>query len=296
MRPATQPSARRLACLLAVATLMPLASACAQGVRQGGQQAAREAGSPESAPQLVSSSELAASRSAAAAPDLASAPVYRDRADSIASVKVRSAAGRADGLRVIVELHRRTLWVVNDQQDTLLTAPVAIGTGTTLEHNGRRWTFDTPRSVRRVRVKKADPVWTPPDWHYVEIAKKHGLALRKLPMRGAVKLKDGGRLMVRQGEVGIVHAGDTAFVPLVLDEHIVFDGTLFVPPIGTKNRQIPRELGPYALDMGDGYLLHGTPYQDSIGRATSHGCVRMRDEDITWLYQNVPVGTKVYIY
>jgi len=24
--------------------------------------------------------------------------------------------------------------------------------------------------------------------------------------------------------------------------------------------------------------------------------VRMRDEDIEWLYEHVPVGTKVYIY
>jgi lipoprotein-anchoring transpeptidase ErfK/SrfK len=42
--------------------------------------------------------------------------------------------------------------------------------------------------------------------------------------------------------------------------------------------------------------LHGTPYKESIGLAATHGCVRMRDEDIEWLYEHVPVGTKVYIY
>ena len=43
-------------------------------------------------------------------------------------------------------------------------------------------------------------------------------------------------------------------------------------------------------------MLHGTPDQNSIGLAATHGCVRLRDEDIEWLYENVPVGTKVYIY
>jgi L,D-transpeptidase YbiS len=30
--------------------------------------------------------------------------------------------------------------------------------------------------------------------------------------------------------------------------------------------------------------------------AATHGCVRLRDDDIEWLYEHVPVGTKVYIY
>ncbi len=58
----------------------------------------------------------------------------------------------------------------------------------------------------------------------------------------------------------------------------------------------PRDLPMFRLLLGDGYLLHGTPYKESIGLAATHGCVRMRDEDIEWLYEHVPVGTKVYIY
>jgi lipoprotein-anchoring transpeptidase ErfK/SrfK len=56
------------------------------------------------------------------------------------------------------------------------------------------------------------------------------------------------------------------------------------------------ELGKYRLDLGEGYLLHGTPDKESIGFAATHGCVRLRDEDIEWLYTYVPVGTKVYIF
>ena len=35
---------------------------------------------------------------------------------------------------------------------------------------------------------------------------------------------------------------------------------------------------------------------ESIGQSVSHGCVRMRNEDIERLYPMVAVGTPVYIY
>ncbi|MFL5575974.1 MAG: L,D-transpeptidase, partial [Gemmatimonadaceae bacterium] len=40
----------------------------------------------------------------------------------------------------------------------------------------------------------------------------------------------------------------------------------------------------------------GTPDEATVGAAVTHGCVRLRDADISWLYDNVPVGTPVYIY
>jgi lipoprotein-anchoring transpeptidase ErfK/SrfK len=41
--------------------------------------------------------------------------------------------------------------------------------------------------------------------------------------------------------------------------------------------------------------FHGTPNVASIGRAASHGCVRMRNEDIVKLYEHVKVGTLVRV-
>ena len=109
-----------------------------------------------------------------------------------------------------------------------------------------------------------------------------------------IKLDDGRILTVRDGVVGVIEDGQFDAMPT--DEHIVFDRTLYVPPMGTKNRKVEGELGKYRLILGDGYLLHGTPYKESIGLAATHGCIRLRDEDIEWLYDHVPVGTKVYIY
>ena len=65
---------------------------------------------------------------------------------------------------------------------------------------------------------------------------------------------------------------------------------------GTRQRQVAGELGKYRLNLGDGYLIHGTPHAESVGEASSHGCMRLGDEDIACLYEHVPVGTPVYTY
>lgn len=43
------------------------------------------------------------------------------------------------------------------------------------------------------------------------------------------------------------------------------------------------------------YGIHGTVYPSSIGRNSSHGCIRMKNEDVEELYKITPIGTKVII-
>jgi len=43
------------------------------------------------------------------------------------------------------------------------------------------------------------------------------------------------------------------------------------------------------------YGIHGTMFQESIGSASSHGCIRMFNSDIKELYNMVPLGTTVII-
>jgi lipoprotein-anchoring transpeptidase ErfK/SrfK len=103
--------------------------------------------------------------------------------------------------------------------------------------------------------------------------------------------------MVMGDSVGrLNHYGNFwAFTPGL---EIIFDGKIFMPPMGTRQRQVPDALGPFKLDMGDGYLLHGTNIfnEDTIGEAVSHGCVRLTNEDLDRLYHMVPVGTPVFIF
>jgi hypothetical protein len=223
-------------------------------------------------------------------------PAFRSPADSLEWEMWRTRANMtSDGFRVVVSLFDRELHVVSGV-DTLLTAPIAVASGTTLEYAGRRWTFRTPRGRRTVLRKVTNPVWSPPDWLYAEVAAAYGLKLARLDPQSSVKLHYGYRLTVRNGVVGVVVPDSREFVPLPVDEHIVFNSTLFIPPHGSGNRRVPGELGRFALDLGSGYLIHGTPDESSIGRAVTHGCIRLADGDITWMYQNVPPGTPVFIY
>lgn len=52
-------------------------------------------------------------------------------------------------------------------------------------------------------------------------------------------------------------------------------------------------MGLYAIYIGRLYAIHGTNANFGIGLRVSHGCVRLRNDDIKFLFENVPVGTRV---
>ena len=55
-------------------------------------------------------------------------------------------------------------------------------------------------------------------------------------------------------------------------------------------------LGARALYLGSTeYRIHGTSEPWTIGQAVSSGCIRMRNEDVTDLYERVKVGTQVRV-
>lgn len=54
--------------------------------------------------------------------------------------------------------------------------------------------------------------------------------------------------------------------------------------------------GKYALRLGSSeYLIHGSNKRFGIGMRASSGCIRMYDDDIKWLFDNIPLNTKVRI-
>jgi hypothetical protein len=84
-------------------------------------------------------------------------------------------------------------------------------------------------------------------------------------------------------------------------------------PIASGTFESPSPLGNWKIinksDWGEGfggrwmgldvkwgeYGIHGTTDHGSIGRAASHGCIRMFNRDIKELYDIVPIGTPVKI-
>jgi len=66
---------------------------------------------------------------------------------------------------------------------------------------------------------------------------------------------------------------------------------LFIPGGSPRN-----PMGAAALGLTRGnYAIHGTNDPGSIGRFVSHGCIRMRNEDVLDLYSRVHVGAEVVV-
>jgi murein L,D-transpeptidase YcbB/YkuD len=67
--------------------------------------------------------------------------------------------------------------------------------------------------------------------------------------------------------------------------HITWNPWWYPPPSDWARNEaiqppgVNNPIGRVKLQFGGPYFLHGTPFENSIGKAASHGCVRMRDAD-----------------
>ena len=199
---------------------------------------------------------------------------------------------------IIISITDNRLWYRVDDSVVFETR-VATGSGKVLEKGpgGSMWKFETPRGRLKVLDKEEDPAWVPPDWHFIEQAKKRHLELTKLVRGQSIHASDGSEITVVGSDV-VRRSPDGSVTPLDAADgrEIVVDGQLIVPPFGTNQRRYKGVLGTHRLIMGNGYAIHGTNVPTSIGQSVSHGCVRLLNEDIAHLYEIVPVGTPVYIY
>lgn len=193
-----------------------------------------------------------------------------NRADRISQEE--AARARANQPFLVVSIAERRVWYLQGN-DTLFTAPVAVGSGETLVLGNETKRFQTPRGKMEITHKERDPIWVPPSWHYVEYARKRGLEV-----------------------VDMSNAAPDALAGFPPGDEPVRDGKVFIPPWGSPQRRHEGVLGVAKLEMRDGYYFHGTDNEASIGSAASHGCIRMRKDDVLWMYDRVPVGTEVFIY
>ena len=201
---------------------------------------------------------------------------------------------------------------------TIFTAVCSTGKGTKLVvEGGRELVFDTPTGRFRILSKEENPVWVPPDWHFVEEARKKKLKTVKLspgdvidaetgnpvpaePAGGIWTWLKGDRarrrvLKVERGTV-VELAADGSQRELPPGELIRAGKTLIIPPSTVPQRRFEKVLGHYRLNIGNGYALHGTLMKDQLGRPASHGCVRLGDSDMEKLFAMARVGDEVIIY
>ena len=134
-------------------------------------------------------------------------------------------------------------------------------------------------------------------WVRAAAVELHAVRKRVIIYRGARKFEfwDGARL-VRTGKVAVGAPG--AETPLGL-----FYVTDKFNPTVDPDWAI---LGAYAFETsayskltdwpGGGIVgVHGTPWPHLLGQAVSHGCIRLHNDDITFLRNRVPLGTPVKI-
>lgn len=218
--------------------------------------------------------------------------------DSLSKLSSLTPVVGPDQPYIVVSIAENQIWYKRGNE-VLFNTQVATGSGKVLVNaaSGHEYKFETPRGRLTVQEKEIDPAWVPPDWHFQEQANKRGLGIARMDRSSQIPTGDGGVVRVSGSEV-VKHYPDGHEVPLQATDgrEIVVNGNIVVPPFGTNQRRYKGVLGTRRLVLGDGYGIHGTNAPESIGRAVSHGCVRLRNEDIEKLFDMVAVGTPVYIY
>ncbi|HEY3114998.1 MAG TPA: L,D-transpeptidase [Gemmatimonadaceae bacterium] len=217
--------------------------------------------------------------------------------DSLRALLNETAGEATNQPYIVVSMADHRLWY-KQGKEILFEAPVATGSGKELVGGASgQWRFETPRGRLTVKGKDEDPAWVPPEWHYVEQAHKKGLGIVHLDPGESISTGD-GVITTHNGEV-VKRYNNGSTVSLgggVEGKEIVANGNIVVPPYGTTARRYMGVMGTRRLELGDGYGIHGTDHPETIGQSVSHGCVRMRNEDIERLYPMVAIGTPVYIY
>ncbi|HSW31779.1 MAG TPA: L,D-transpeptidase [Longimicrobiales bacterium] len=143
---------------------------------------------------------------------------------------------------IVIDRYNNRLWLRRGSE-IRLEAVVSAGSGTILKESGgkeRVWTFDTPPGKFQVLSERRNPVWTKPDWAFLE-----------------------------EGQD---------------------------PPENFAERREKGSLGEWALDLGDGYMIHGTLYERLLGRNITHGCVRVGRDDLRVVAEAAVPGTPVFIF
>jgi lipoprotein-anchoring transpeptidase ErfK/SrfK len=68
------------------------------------------------------------------------------------------------------------------------------------------------------------------------------------------------------------------------------------PPRDYNARIDNDSLGDYALGFGDGFFIHGTLYTRLLGRNVTHGCIRVGDKDLKYIFESVALGSRIFIF
>lgn len=128
-----------------------------------------------------------------------------------------------------------------------------------------------PVSTSRLGIGgQADSYRTPPGWHRIEQKIGAGAA--------------SGTRFVSREPTGEIWKGEPREEDLILSRILTLAG--LEPGINC---------GPGCDSLARYIYIHGTNHEDMLGRPSSHGCVRMANEDVIDLFQRLEAGDAVFI-
>lgn len=197
------------------------------------------------------------------------------------------------------------------------------------------WEQPDLRPKLRTRIEQtAQRIYFQPQPHYVDpyavqpgdllqqIARQYAVSwqyLAKLNRTDPQRIRPGQNLKVIQGPFGAVvdlrrfeltvHAhgyfvarfpigigkdGSTPVGEFTVQDKLE-DPTYYGPDGVIAHDDPHNPLGEFWLSLGDGYGIHGTIDESSIGRAESRGCLRLKNQDIADLFDLLTVGSPVVI-
>ena len=167
-----------------------------------------------------------------------------------------------------------------------------------------------------------DPHVVQPGQMLSSVAKEYGVPwqyLAKLNRTDAKRIKPGQKLKVIKGPFSAVV--DLSDFELTIHSHGYFvkryqvgigrdnsspnghfkvqdkltDPTYYGPTHIIEHDDPENPLGEYWISIGDSFGIHGTIDPNSIGKAESEGCIRLRNEDIAEVYDFLSIGSEVTI-
>lgn len=94
--------------------------------------------------------------------------------------------------------------------------------------------------------------------------------------------------------VGVGRDNSTPIGTFQVDDKLV-DPTYYGPDGVIAHDDPTNPLGEHWISIGDSYGIHGTIEPESIGKAESHGCVRLRNSDVAEVYDFLTIGSEIVI-
>jgi L,D-transpeptidase YbiS len=124
-----------------------------------------------------------------------------DLPPAVAALEAELAAQVPDRTFVVVDQTHNRLVLWQDRQ-AVHDAPCSAGSGVVLTDGptGRKWVFDTPRGRFQILKKVRNPVWTKPDWAFIEEGKRP-------PRRASERIEKGvlGEYAMHLGDGYMIH-------------------------------------------------------------------------------------------